>query len=107
MRLTKKSFLLPIFRSSHSLPVRPSSPHSFHSTTDFPISYYSPTIGSVGIFTKTCIKIDLQDRTFRGFPSIQMFFNRRIHPALMHREFQIVPLEKSNQFIHNLSFSFM
>ncbi|MBA0579133.1 hypothetical protein Gorai_021397 [Gossypium raimondii] len=24
-----------------------------------------------------------------------MFFHRRIHPALMHREFQIVPLEKS------------
>ena len=34
MRLTKKSFLLPIFRSSHSLPMRPSSSISFHSTNE-------------------------------------------------------------------------
>ncbi|KAB2041915.1 hypothetical protein ERO13_D02G156550v2 [Gossypium hirsutum] len=51
--------------------------------------------GFVGIFTKTCIEIDLQDRIFRRFPSIQMFFHRRIHPALKHREFQTVPLDKS------------
>ena len=34
MRLTKKSLLLPIFRSSHSLPVGPSSPNSFHCTKE-------------------------------------------------------------------------
>ncbi|KAB2090776.1 hypothetical protein ERO13_A03G135705v2 [Gossypium hirsutum] len=51
--------------------------------------------GFVGIFTKTCIEIDLQDRIFRGFPSIQMFLHGTIHPALKHREFQTVPLDKS------------
>ena len=34
MRLTKKSFLLPIFLSSHAFPVDPSSPNSFHSTNE-------------------------------------------------------------------------
>ena len=34
MRLTKKSFLLPTFRSSHSLPAGPSSPNSFHSNNE-------------------------------------------------------------------------
>ena len=34
MRLTKKSFLLLIFLSSHSFPVEPSSPNSFHSTNE-------------------------------------------------------------------------
>ena len=36
-RLTKKSFLLPTFRSSHSFPVCPSSPNSSHSTNEFSI----------------------------------------------------------------------
>ena len=34
MRRTKKFFLLPTFRSSHSLPVDPSSPNSFHSINE-------------------------------------------------------------------------
>ncbi len=34
MRLTKKSLLLPTLRSSHSLPVGPSSPNSFHSVNE-------------------------------------------------------------------------
>ena len=37
MRLTKKSFLLLIFLSSHSFPVDPSSPNSFHSTNELPV----------------------------------------------------------------------
>ena len=36
-RLAKKSFLLPTFRSSHSFPVDPSSPNSFHSIDELSI----------------------------------------------------------------------
>lgn len=37
MRLTKKSFLLLIFLSSHSFPADSSSPNSFHSTNELSI----------------------------------------------------------------------
>ncbi|KAF8735559.1 hypothetical protein HU200_014464 [Digitaria exilis] len=39
MRRTKKFFLLPTFRSSHSLPVDPSSPNSFHSINEESIRF--------------------------------------------------------------------
>ncbi|TYI19568.1 hypothetical protein ES332_A07G173200v1 [Gossypium tomentosum] len=42
-------------------------------TGPFPFLITDPVLDLLVFFTKTCIKIDLQDRTFRGFPSIQCF----------------------------------
>nr|KJB31089.1 hypothetical protein B456_005G175400 [Gossypium raimondii] len=51
--------------------------------------------GFVGIFTKLASKLTFRIGSLGCFHRFKCFFHRRIHPALKHREFQTVPLDKS------------
>jgi hypothetical protein len=59
MRLTKKPFLLRIFLSSHSFPVDPSSPNSFHSINELSVIIRKSESANCSLIAPAPVEISL------------------------------------------------
>ena len=59
MRLTKKSFLLRIFLSSHSFPVDPSSPNSVHSINELSVIFRKSKSANCSLIAPAPVEISL------------------------------------------------